>query len=214
MDIKEKIGSRIKAARKEAGLTVREVCEKSGSLKQARISNWEQGTRSPGPSEALLLARILGVSAAYLLCLTDQKDVSDKAENMITLVPLYSAEQVLSIQDINHYEVLDAQQIPVEKDVSAHLSEHAFAYKIEDNSMSPEYVPGDSVIIDPSKAPSPSQVALLVSDGRVMVRRIRDKGKEGIDFVPLNQDWPVVTLSNINEAKLLGLVIEHRRYVS
>ncbi len=213
MDIKQRIGARIKATRKEVGLTVREVAEKTGSLKQARISNWEQGLRTPGPSETLLLADALDVSAAYLLCLTDQKEISDKADNLVTLVPIYNTEQVASLDKLDALDLLNYPRIPVEKQVAKNLSERAFAYRIEDNSMSPEYSLDDSVIVDPAKIPRPSQVALIVADGRVMIRKVRDKGKQGIDFVPLNQDWPVITISTIEDADVLGLVVEHRRYI-
>ncbi|HEL8420011.1 TPA: helix-turn-helix transcriptional regulator, partial [Legionella pneumophila] len=33
----------------------------------ARIGNWEQGTRSPGPEEALVLSKELVVAASWLL---------------------------------------------------------------------------------------------------------------------------------------------------
>ncbi|WP_457604303.1 helix-turn-helix domain-containing protein, partial [Legionella pneumophila] len=71
MDIREQIGNRITKARKELGITIKELAERTAELSPARISNWEQGTRSPGPMEAKLLADQLNVSAAYLLCLTD-----------------------------------------------------------------------------------------------------------------------------------------------
>lgn len=40
-------------------------------LGAARIGNWEQGTRSPGPEEAMVLSKELRVAASWLLCLTD-----------------------------------------------------------------------------------------------------------------------------------------------
>lgn len=68
--MKKIIGSRIAQARKANGLTIKILAEKSG-LGAARIGNWEQGTRMPGPKEALTLSRTLSVAASWLLCLTD-----------------------------------------------------------------------------------------------------------------------------------------------
>ncbi len=45
-----------------------------GLLSKSRISNYEQGVREPGPREASILADVLGVSAAWLLCLEDDMD--------------------------------------------------------------------------------------------------------------------------------------------
>lgn len=68
--MKKIIGSRITQARKANGLTIRVLAERTG-LGAARIGNWEQGTRSPGPEEALVLSKEFGVAASWLLCLTD-----------------------------------------------------------------------------------------------------------------------------------------------
>ncbi|RMX00312.1 helix-turn-helix domain-containing protein [Legionella jordanis] len=70
MNMKKIIGSRITQARKANGLTIKVLAERTG-LGAARIGNWEQGTRSPGPEEAKILSRELQVAASWLLCLTD-----------------------------------------------------------------------------------------------------------------------------------------------
>lgn len=75
MDLKEEIGRRIKKAREDAGLTLLELSKRVGHLKVSRISNYEQGRRTPGPDEAKALARALGVSAAYLLCVDAESEL-------------------------------------------------------------------------------------------------------------------------------------------
>lgn len=70
MNMKKIIGSRITQARKANGLTIKILAEKTG-LGAARIGNWEQGTRSPGPAEVKLLSKVLNIAGAWLLCLTD-----------------------------------------------------------------------------------------------------------------------------------------------
>jgi transcriptional regulator with XRE-family HTH domain len=70
MNMKKIIGGRITLARKANGLTIKALAERTG-LGAARIGNWEQGTRSPGPEEAKILSRVLKVAGAWLLCLTD-----------------------------------------------------------------------------------------------------------------------------------------------
>ncbi|MDW8961986.1 helix-turn-helix transcriptional regulator [Legionella pneumophila subsp. fraseri] len=68
--MKKIIGGRIAQARKANGLTIKALAERTG-LGAARIGNWEQGTRSPGPEEAKVLSGELQVAASWLLCLTD-----------------------------------------------------------------------------------------------------------------------------------------------
>ena len=69
-ELKKKIGSRISLARKANALTVKILAKKTG-FGAPRIGNWEQGTRCPGPGEAMVLSRELNVAASWLLCLTD-----------------------------------------------------------------------------------------------------------------------------------------------
>lgn len=68
--MKKMIGSRITQARKANSLTIKELAERTG-LSASRIGNWEQGTRSPGPGETKLMAEVLNIAGAWLLCLTD-----------------------------------------------------------------------------------------------------------------------------------------------
>lgn len=78
LTLKEKIGRRLRAAREKAGLTLEEVAAKTKGLTVSRISNYEQGTRQPGPDEAIALARALGtISAASILCVDDQSTLKD-----------------------------------------------------------------------------------------------------------------------------------------
>lgn len=81
--MKKIIGSRITQARKANGLTIKVLAERTG-LGAARIGNWEQGTRSPGPEEAMILSKELRVAASWLLALTD--DV--KGENLVNTIRL------------------------------------------------------------------------------------------------------------------------------
>lgn len=69
-ELKKKIGSRISQARKANGLTVKVLAEKTG-FGAARIGNWEQGTRTPGPGEVKLLSDALNIAGSWILCLTD-----------------------------------------------------------------------------------------------------------------------------------------------
>jgi SOS-response transcriptional repressor LexA len=211
MSIKERIGARIKAARNEAGLTIKELSEKSGNLKPARIGNWETGLRTPGPSEATHLSELLGVSAAYLLCLTDKKEALKQEKQYITLVPVLSDDELENFASIKTFDALDCRRLPVDFEIGQTLSDRAFGYRIVDNSMSPLFESGDLLTLDPDATPKPGQFILTLVDGALLIRKIRDKGAEGIELLPINDDWPPVTLKSLASQPLVATVIEHRR---
>lgn len=72
VSLKEEIGRRIRGARDRQGWSLEELANRTGWLKKSRISNYEQGTRTPGPEEAMALGKALGVSAAWILCVDDE----------------------------------------------------------------------------------------------------------------------------------------------
>lgn len=74
-DLAAEIGRRIKKARRDAGLTLKELGERL-DWSISRLSNYEQGRRTPGPGEALRLARATNVSPSWLLCL-DNAGITD-----------------------------------------------------------------------------------------------------------------------------------------
>ena len=61
------VGERIKAARKKAGMTQKELADKLGIPYQG-ISQYERGIRNPKIDTLVKIADILDVSTDYLLC--------------------------------------------------------------------------------------------------------------------------------------------------
>lgn len=72
MDYPKEIGRRIKAARNDKGWSLVELSKQTGELlSDTRIGNYETGIRSPGPSEATILAKALGKRPAWILAVDD-----------------------------------------------------------------------------------------------------------------------------------------------
>ncbi len=90
--IKEKIGQRIYEARKAKGLSQQGLANLTIDLKQSRINNWENGLRTPGPEEIKQLANALEVPAAFLMCLSDEKQ-ENQTKKLGRLIPLFDHHQ-------------------------------------------------------------------------------------------------------------------------
>src|SRR5690606_31797082 len=97
------------------------------------------------------------------------------------------------------------------------LSEYAFALEIEGNSMSPEFSPGDRVIIDQEVAPSAGDFVVAKNGHeeatfkKYRPRGINENGQEVFELVPLNDDYPTL-YSDRQPLKIIGTMVEHRRY--
>lgn len=218
MNIKQEIGKRIAISRKAAGLTIKELADMTRSLKAARIGNWEQGTRSPGPTEALQLAEALKVDPAYLLCLSNIKNPYQYFEKKF--IPILSLSEAIhfkehigknfleNIENVDHLVLDQSGKSP------------AFAIKIDDQSMSSEFAVGDIVIIDTQKKPSPGNYVLvqLKDHDKVLLRKYRllkgdaTQKQSSFELIPLNPDWPILVVKDSKNCRILGVCVEHRRY--
>lgn len=84
MDLTNKIGQRLRAARQAQRLSLAALAARTDSLSKSRISNYEQGIRRMGLEEAQELAAALGtVTPTYLLCLDDAGPLSASERELV-----------------------------------------------------------------------------------------------------------------------------------
>lgn len=68
-------GERLKKARKEKGLTQRELAQLIGA-KNNSVSNWEKDQNTPDGNKLILLIKALNTSAENLICYFDRNDLA------------------------------------------------------------------------------------------------------------------------------------------
>ncbi|CZG37288.1 LexA repressor [Legionella pneumophila] len=216
MSIKEKIGQRILDERKAKGLTRKALAELTGELKISRINNYERGDRTPGPTEIKLLAEALEVSPSYLMCLTDSREGKmTKSPGMGALIPVLDYKQATDpagyIEKIKEDVDTKVEFVPVATAVSDSIGKNAFALKIQDDSMLPEFRVNDVLIIDPDTNPKPGDfvVALIEGDQEVIVRKYKQlsasKEAQQYELIALNEDWADIRVdANEIQAQIIG----------
>ena len=229
MDIKKRIGERIVQSRKNLRLSIKALAEKTGSLAAARIGNWENGTRSPGPTEAMILAKALNVAASYLLCLSDDErgEIAIQESLLPRVVPIVSlsdAYQYAKASQQTHKNISafseSQAKISLENKSKETVSKNAFAITLLDNSMHPKFSVNDILIVDPEKKPQPGDFVLahINTSGHNIIRKYRESEQhstknKSCELIALNPDWGTVRVSNANEAVILATVVEHRAYL-
>lgn len=219
LNIKKEIGKRIFEARKIKGLTLKTLGELTGGLKQTRLTNWEQGIRTPGPEEIKLLAQALDVSPAFLMCLSDEK-LSKQTKNPSQLIPLLDSQQAceakLHIGAMREQEVLgDVVFISVSTALLPELSQEAFALKITDDSMMPEIRVNDVLVIDPAMSPKPGDYVGVNVGGKseVIICQYKKLSYTSSEFelLTLNDHWPNIKVSDGVEVEIIGKVVQNLR---
>lgn len=217
MDIKPEISKRITQSRKALGITIKELASRVGSLSAARISNWEQGTRNPGPVEAKLLAKELKVSASYLLCLTDniEGDLSQSSEGGARFIPVlkmidaFKAKELLA--DGKGFE----KSIVVDEFNRFHKSKSLFAVIVEDNSMQPNLHMGDVVVIDRELQANPGNDVLVYFPikNQTVLRKYGEADGCLFQLLASNGLWATISVKNADDARVVGVVVERRHYL-
>jgi SOS-response transcriptional repressor LexA len=218
-NIKKEIGRRIFEARKVKGLTLKALGELAGGLKQTRLTNWEQGTRTPGSEGIKQLAQVLDVSPAFLMCLSDEKQVK-KARNPSYLIPLLDPHQACNAklyikatreQNLSNNIVF----ISVSAALLSELSNEAFALKVADESMTPEIRINDVLVIDPSISPQPGDyVVVKVADKpETIICQYRKLSYTSPEFglLTLNSNWPDIKVADEVNVAIIGKIAQNIR---
>lgn len=223
MDIQHKIGNRIATARKELRLTVRALAERTKTLKPSRISNWENGTRTPGPEEAIQLAQALEISPAYLLALTDDPTIGKriKIPGVLNTIPTLDYQQscnplpllqALKSKTLNQIHLFTA----IGDELTGKIGDQCFALHIKDNSMEPEIKTGDFVIFDIDRKPNPGNfvIAKINSESTAIIRQYKQTSYSGeFELVALNKNWPGVIIHSKQEGQIIGVAVEVRHHL-
>lgn len=217
LNIKKEIGKRILEARKAKGLTLKALGDLAGGLKQTRLTNWEQGVRTPGPEEIKLLAKALDVSPAYLMCLSDEQQFKEK-KNPSQLIPLLDYRQTCEakLHAAQELEVSgDIVFISVSTALLPELSPGTFALKITDDSMMPEIRVNDVLVIASSVLPEPGDFVAVKIGGKpeMIICQYKKLSYISAEFelLTLNENWPSIKVNDSIEVEIVGVVVQNLR---
>lgn len=208
-DVKEVFALlRLKEARKAKGLTQVEVSKIIG-ISQNGYSDWETGKNRVDAVSLNKLADLYGVSVDYLL------GGSETPTNAALRIPvLGSVPAGIPLEAIE--DIIDWEEIP--QSLASGGKEY-FALQVEGDSMYPDYLPGDIVIVQ--KTPvcaSGDDCVVYVNGYDATLKQVKLDEKHGtLTIVPKNPSYPPRTFSKEEIQSLpvtiAGVVVELRRKV-
>ena len=206
------LGSRLRDARTDANLSLQEVGARCGISAQA-VQQWEKDRTVPDPTRLEEVATFLGVSSKWLVT---GNHLSEQPGN-VTIKPI-SHLRGRSVPRYSMLQAATAGQVPVSTHYShSHFpcSERSFALTIEDASNAPEFLPGDSVIIDPmiDFRPGDMVFAALGAERTPVFRRIRVLAASESRYAlePMNQLWGRDEITIPDTGEIVGVMSEHTR---
>lgn len=207
----DKRSERFRFARKQlTKFTQQQAADEFGVTPQA-VSGWERGEDAPTTENLIKMSELYGVPIDWLTKRPGAHAVTPGGMQA-TRVPMISRIKAgLWSPQWTPYEPGHADSF-LYTDVQ--VSDQAFSLEIDGTSMEPEFRSGDAVIIDPRIVPRPGDyvVAKIDSDDEATFKKYRPKGGGIIELVPLNPDWPVLVIDSDHQGKIIGTMIEHRRF--
>lgn len=206
------IGQRIRHKRKEFGWTQQELAKKLKDVSHVAISQWESNTTKPNAENLYELSQILGCDFGWLL------KGEGKHTNVILLTdPDNRKIPILGITQLEHWHVGIEIPTPIESEYlmsNIHNPSKCFALRILDDSMKPDFVEGDMIVIDSELRPSPGEFVVARIDKAIVFRKYQVESSvngeaEFFSLAPLNQDFPPFSSSRYI-IEILGTMVEHR----
>lgn len=212
MSVKDNIATGLKAARKNAGLSVDEVGAVVGKSGKT-ISAWEVGRGQPDGDELILLCKLLGVKLSDFY----------GSEYEYAVVPL--VDEVTGFVEVPVYGSIAAgtplEMIPVDELHEIPILMHerypdAFLLRVKGESMNRILPDGCFVLIDPRKEVDCDNkpYAVCVNGYDATVKRVK-KLENGFQLVPDSDDptFPVQTYNynepGTDEITVIGKVVWH-----
>ena len=214
-----RIGHRIAQARKELRLSQQAVGNRFG-ISRAAVAQWEAGDTNPGTAKLEGLADVLGVRLEWLAIGKGPMRPGDPDS------PAHWDGQTAPVIDFvqaGHWsEISDPYPPGVGLEMIATdlpLGPRSFALIVEGESMVPGFSPGDKIVFDPDLQPRPGDFVVAKLDGeeKATFKKYRPRGQDRggndvIELVPLNDDWPTLTIDAANPGGIVATMVEHRRY--
>lgn len=196
----------LKAARKAKKLTQIEVANAIG-LSQSSYSYWENSDVKIEPSALSKLAELFGVTVDYLI------GASDTPQNSVSVPVLGSVPAGIPLEAIEN--ILDWEEIPAA--MCAGGREY-FALRVTGDSMWPDYLEGDVVIVRKSPTCESGDVCVVYVNGYdATLKQVKLQADGSLTILPKNPSYPPRTFSRQEvlemPVSIAGVVVELRRKI-
>lgn len=200
----------LKAARKAKGLTQVEVARAIG-LTQNGYSYWENGKAKIDKDQLLKLANLFEVSIDYLLGNTTVPTIT--GANIVRIPVLGAIPAGIPLEAIE--EIIGWEEIP--ESMCAGGKEY-FALEVKGDSMWPDYLPGDVVIVRKAPCFESGDVCVVYVNGYdATLKQVKSQDDGSLTLIPRNQSYPPRTYSKEEVMELpvsiAGVVVELRRKI-
>lgn len=212
----KELGEYLKKIRKSKDLSLRQVDYKS-DVSFSHLSMIENGSRKPSPLTLKELAKIYNLDyidlyeKAGYLDLAEKERLENKSTSKSAVVFVYgtipAGIPMECIEDIIDTEEISADMLKGGKQY--------FGLKIKGNSMYPDYLDGDTIILEKTDdCESGDECCVMINGSDGTFKKVI-KNENGIILQPLNSEYQPMFYTNEQikslPVRIIGKVVELRR---
>lgn len=203
--------TRIRELRRAKGMTLKQLGDVLG-MAESTISQYETGKRQPDNETIWKLGEFFGVTVGYLLGVENDRNESTQP-NAVRIPVLGSIPAGIPIEAIE--DIIDWEEIPTSM---CSGGREYFALLVKGDSMWPDYLPGDVVIVRKTPACESGDVCVVYVNGFEATLKQVKLGEDGsLTTVPRNQNYNPRTYSPEEiqslPVSIAGVVVELRRKI-
>ncbi len=193
-------GEWVRRRREEAGLSINQLAKRSG-LSEKYIRLLERGERHPKVETLRKLARGLGVPFEEV---ASAAGLEIKKVEKVPVVPWDWIRKGLEVRG-EAFGVAD--HVPEGWDWVEVIptSQRAFALRVPDDSMEPEFAEGDIVVVDPMRKPVPGCFVVVRRGEEAVLRQFHVCGEKRF-LCALNPRYPGTEMTGDHE--IIGVVCQ------
>lgn len=195
----------LKKLRTQCGYSQQQLANKL-SVSRSTVAMWESGASEPNLQMLQKLAEVLGVSIPTLLGASPTPAKTKRTIPVLGTVP--AGIPIEAIEDVLDYEDLSASEAADDYDY--------FGLRVKGNSMYPEYVDGDTIIVRrQDTAETGDDAVIMVNGDDATFKRIK-RTPDGIILMPINTaEYEPMYYDNTQiealPVRVLGVCVELRR---
>lgn len=197
----------LKSRRKQLNLTQKDIAAFVG-VSEATVSRWESGDiENMGRDKIAKLSKILKISPGQIAGYMEDEDTRKKSKGVkipvlgrvVAGIPIDAMEEIIDYEEIS-------EDMARQGDF--------FALQVKGDSMEPRIVDGDVVIVRKQEDVDSGDIAIILVNGDEATIKKVQKFDGGINLVPTNSAYPVLTYTNKEieqlPVRVIGKVVELR----
>lgn len=215
---------KLKARRKELGMTQKEISDQLGITFQA-YSAWERGIKKPSKEKVSQLEKILNVSVGYFTEIEIVQIYNNLSNNGKEKVVAYAqdlvedekSKKVIYISEkLFEYHVYERMSAGIGASVygdrnfdTVYFNEelaHDFASWVSGDSMEPKYHNGSVALIRETGFDYDGAVYAVVCNNQTYIKRVY-REEEGLRLVSINPKYKDIYLSYDEDPRVVGIIV-------